>query len=134
MKDNKENILQELKELNAEFLMKEKQRDSWQGSNNEVTEGFYQAVMDNVSKEESHPIQIQERSRSRLLKVAASFLVLFALSSFVYTLFIPNSSTGTVPNTLDQLMSQTTYDEIYGYLYETGLPSDEDFLNDYLEL
>lgn len=136
MKSNHQDIIEELKELQSGFLLKDKQRLSPENIDTELSEDFYQSVMNNFSDNESKVISIQpvqeKKSYTGILKIAASFIVLLAVSGIIYSVVVPKTTISTEQN-LQQLISQTSSQEILEYLYESGVPADEDFLYEYVE-
>lgn len=135
MKSSHQDIIEELKELQADFLLKDKLRLPSENIQPELSEDFFQSVINNVSGS-SKVVSIQsvqsQNTYARILKIAASFIVLLAVSGIIYSVVVPKTTISTDQN-LQQLISQTSSQEILDYLYENGLPSDEDFLYEYVE-
>ncbi|MCO5249637.1 MAG: hypothetical protein M9887_11900 [Chitinophagales bacterium] len=136
MKTNRKEILNELKDLNADFLFNEKERTSNQASDFELSEDFFQSVIKNAESSESPkviPLSVKENKSSfrKIFSIAASFVALLAILGIIYSTAISNKHT--VQNTnLDVLISQTSSDEILDYLAKYSTSDDDDTLSDYL--
>ena len=138
MKKERENIIQELKELGADFLLRDKQRADLKWESDTLSKEFYDKIWEQTSKK-TRVIPIVEKNqrneytrRARVLRIVASVFVLIAISGITYSLIKTNNlSKSNHSGTLEQLVSQTSSQEIYDYLYETSVQSDEDFLYPY---
>ncbi len=137
MKSNHQDIIDELKDLQADFLLNNKQNS--RGSiPPDLSEDFFLSVMENIEGNEARVITlqsaVQQKSYTRILRIAASFIILLAISAVIYTVIPEKPNTYTAEKqSLQQLVSQTSSQEIFDYLYETGVPADEDFLIDYVD-
>lgn len=135
MKSNHQDIIEELKELQADILLKDKLRLPSENVQAELSEDFFQSVMNNADGRSGvismSPVD-NFKTYTRILKIAASFIVLLAVSGIIYSVVVPKTTISTEQN-LQQLISQTSSQEILEYLYESGVPSDEDFLYEYVE-
>lgn len=130
MKTNRKDIIDELQELEAYFLHKDKTRNVMEQQEGDLSEDFFQSVMSSVGVKETKVVSIQPETRryASYMKIAASFLVMLTLSGVAYFYASQPSS-----SSLQQLMAETTSQEILEYLYETGVPTDEEFLFEQLD-
>ncbi len=138
MKSNHQDIIDELKELQADFLQKDKQRISTEQISQDLSEEFFLSVMNKVTEKETKVVSIQavrpQKSFTNIFRIAASFIVLLAVSGIIYSVVTPKADIETTDGqNLQQLISQTSSQEIFDYLYENGIPADEEFLYDYVE-
>lgn len=138
MKPNHQDIIDELKGLQADFLQKDKQRSPAEQNSVDLSEDFFLAVMSKVEKEETKIVSIQaakpQKSFTNIFRIAASFIVLLAVSGIIYSVVTPKTNVETTGGqNLQQLISKTSSQEIFDYLYENGMPADEEFLYDYVE-
>lgn len=130
MKANRKDIMDELQSLEASFLLKEKVRTS-QDENFLLHEEFYQSVMNQVETKEIPIISISQEKKSytRIWRIAASFVVLLSVVGLIYAI-VPKMSTQ--EESLQQLLAETSSQDILDYLYETGVPTDEEFILEYV--
>ncbi len=129
MKSQQNDIIQELKSLKAPFLLNNKERAPENMDSMELSEGFYQNILSKTPSNEPKTISISPNRKTSILKIAASLLLLVSISALTYTFLAPKNIE-TSP--LEQLVSQTTSQEIYDYLDENGMPADEEFLIQYV--
>lgn len=130
MKTNRKDIIDELQDLEASFLHKDKSRNVMEQQVGDLSEDFFQSVMSSVGEKDTKVVSIRPEISSRIsyLKIAATFLVMLTLSGVAYFYTSQPSS-----NSLQRLMAETTSQEIMDYLYETGVPTDEEFLFEQLD-
>lgn len=130
MKTNRKDIIDELQELNAPFLLKDKERVV-QEENFSLSEDFYQSVMNEVEANDTPVISISspQKSYTKIWRIAASFVVLLSVVGLIYAI-VPKMTTQ--EESLQQLLAETSSQEILEYLYETGVPTDEDFILEYV--
>ena len=64
--------------------------------------------------------------------LAASIVLILSVSILTYTFIIPSNSVTESGKNLEQLVSQTSSQEIDDYLNENGMPADEEFLTNYV--
>lgn len=136
MKTNRKEILNELQDLNADFLFNEKERTSSIDHSFELSEDFFHTVMDNIpTSEKSKVIPLQtpstKRPLTRIFSIAASFVALLAISGIIFSSVFSNKNQ-VVSEDLQTLVAQTSSDEIIEYLAEYSTTDDEDFLADYI--
>lgn len=132
MKTQQKDIIQELKTLNSTFLLENKEREFNEKNSLELSEDFYSNVMKNLPSKESKTISIAPIKRTKIIQIAASIIILVTVSFLTYTFMAPGNSINTNENQLQQLLSQTSSQEIDDYLLENGLPTDEEFLINYV--
>lgn len=132
MKTQQKDIIQELKTLNSTFLLENKEREFNEKNSLELSEDFYSNVMKNLPSKESKIISIAPIKRTKIIQIAASIIILVTVSFLTYTFMAPGNSINTNENQLQQLLSQTSSQEIDDYLLENGLPTDEEFLINYV--
>lgn len=138
MKSNHQDIIDELKDLQADFLQKDKQRIPAEQIPGDLSEEFFLSVMKNVPEKETKVISIQaartQKSFTNIFRIAAGFIVLLAVSGIIYSVVTSKATIETTNGqNLQQLISKTSSQEIFDYLYENGMPADEEFLYDYVE-
>ena len=134
MKSQKEDIIQELKNLNAQFLLKNKERELEENNDFELSEEFYQNVMSGLPPTETKtiPFKSSKIQPIKIFQIAASIAFLVTVSILTYTFIIPANPALTNADQLEQLVSQTSSQEIYDYLNDNGMPADEEFLTEYV--
>lgn len=129
MKTPKDDIIQELKSLNASFLLHHKERKLEDSNSIELSEEFYKNVMNQIPLPDSISKRKTPIRKISFFQIAASIVLLLSVSTLTYTFLAPQNSE-TIP--LDQLVSQTSSQEIFDYLNENGMPADEEFLMEYV--
>lgn len=136
MKSPTEDIIQELKSLNSDFLLKNKERDGVQNHSLELSTEFYKNVMTQIPAHESKVISLQSSAtllkKSSIFQIAASIVLIVSVSVLTYIFIAPRNPVISDQNNLQQLLSQTSSQEIYDYLNDNGMPADEEFLTEYV--
>ncbi|MCO5234078.1 MAG: hypothetical protein LC105_05595 [Chitinophagales bacterium] len=130
MKPKYQEIIEELNELNAYFLQKGKRVHSLSGMEEELNERFYNSVFENIEKSEKEKGKLVtiHQGHSFLLRymAIASSVVLFIITGVAYTLFSQHIESK--QDSLNQLISKTSSQNIINYLSEEAMLTDEDFL------
>lgn len=131
MKTNRRDIIHELHDLDADFLLKDKERSFLDMENDSLSDDFYTSVMSQVDTKPTPVISItqQKESWTNIWKIAASFVVLLSVVGLIYAI-LPKMSPA--ENSLQDLLADTSSQEILDYLYETGVPADEEFILEYV--
>ena len=136
MKSQTEDIIQELKTLNSNFLLKNKERNVEESDSMELSEDFYKNVMTQIPSYEAKVISLQQSAtllkRSSIFQIAASIVLIITVSVLTYTFISPKNPVISDQNNLQQLLTQTSSQEIYDYLNDNGMPTDEEFLTEYV--
>jgi len=132
MKSQPEDIIQELKSLDSSFLLENKKRKIDDNDSMELSEDFFSNVMKNLPSQESKTISIAPIKKIKIFQIAASIVLILSVSILTYTFIIPSNSVIKSGKNLEQLVSQTSTQEIDDYLNEYGMPADEEFLTNYL--
>jgi superfamily II helicase len=132
MKSQPEDIIQELKSLDSSFLLENKKRKIDDNDSMELSEDFFSNVMKNLPSQESKTISIAPIKKIKIFQIAASIVLILSVSILTYTFIIPSNSVIESGKNLEQLVSQTSTQEIDDYLNEYGMPADEEFLTNYL--
>ncbi len=132
MKSQPEYIIQELKSLDSSFLLENKKRKIDDNDSMELSEDFFSNVMKNLPSQESKTISIAPIKKIKIFQIAASIVLILSVSILTYTFIIPSNSVIESGKNLEQLVSQTSTQEIDDYLNEYGMPADEEFLTNYL--
>ena len=132
MKSQPEDIIQELKSLDSSFLLENKKRKIDDNDSMELSEDFFRNVMKNLPSQESKTISIAPIKKIKIFQIAASIVLILSVSILTYTFIIPSNSIIESGKNLEQLVSQTSTQEIDDYLNEYGMPADEEFLTNYL--
>jgi hypothetical protein len=132
MKSQTEDIIQELKSLDSSFLLENKKRKIDDNDSMELSEDFFRNVMKNLPSQESKTISIAPIKKIKIFQIAASIVLILSVSILTYTFIIPSNSVIESGKNLEQLVSQTSTQEIDDYLNEYGMPADEEFLTNYL--
>jgi superfamily II helicase len=132
MKSQPEDIIQELKSLDSSFLLENKKRKIDDNDSMELSEDFFRNVMKNLPSQESKTISIAPIKKIKIFQIAASIVLILSVSILTYTFIIPSNSVIESGKNLEQLVSQTSTQEIDDYLNEYGMPADEEFLTNYL--
>jgi superfamily II helicase len=132
MKSQPEDIIQELKSLDSSFLLENKKRKIDDNDSMELSEDFFSNVMKNLPSQESKTISIAPIKKIKIFQIAASIVLILSVSILTYTFIIPSNSIIESGKNLEQLVSQTSTQEIDDYLNENGMPADEEFLTNYV--
>jgi superfamily II helicase len=132
MKSQPEDIIQELKSLDSSFLLENKKRKIDDNDSMELSEDFFSNVMKNLPSQESKTISIAPIKKIKIFQIAASIVLILSVSILTYTFIIPSNSVIESGKNLEQLVSQTSTQEIDDYLNENGMPADEEFLTNYV--
>ncbi|HUH74568.1 MAG TPA: hypothetical protein VLZ75_09180 [Chitinophagales bacterium] len=136
MNTQQDDIIQELKDLNSNFLLKNKERSFEESESSELSEDFYKKVMNQIPSQDSKVITLQRSTtllrRTSIFQIAASIVLLLTVSVLTYTIIGQGNPTKTGENQLQQLLSQTSSQEINDYLKDNGMPADEEFLTEYV--
>jgi hypothetical protein len=132
MKSQTEDIIQELKSLDSSFLLENKKRKIDDNDSMELSEDFFRNVMKNLPSQESKTISIAPIKKIKIFQIAASIVLILSVSILTYTFIIPSNSIIESGKNLEQLVSQTSTQEIDDYLNENGMPADEEFLTNYV--
>ena len=132
MKSQTEDIIQELKSLDSSFLLENKKRKIDDNDSMELSEDFFSNVMKNLPSQESKTISIAPIKKIKIFQIAASIVLILSVSILTYTFIIPSNSIIESGKNLEQLVSQTSTQEIDDYLNENGMPADEEFLTNYV--
>lgn len=131
MSTNRKDIIDELKSMDATFLHKDKSRSDSPFASSDLSDDFYQTVMKNVDDSSVKVIDIHSKkaSYSSVLRVAASFVLLFTIAGILYAI-LPKMNTS--EESLQKLIAETSSQELMDYLYEDGVPVDEEFIFEYV--
>jgi len=147
MSDHKEDINRELEALSARQLLSMKSKPLQEAPAG-MEERIFAGAMEQIASktETSQPtIQLRESIRrqkagslSLLLRIAAGIAAIVLMTTMSYKLLLPLEQDDCAgQDVLACLVAQTSDQEIYHYLYESGLPEEEFFLqwmNDELNL
>lgn len=139
MKSNHQDIIDELKDLKADFLLKGKQSTAIENTPVDLSEDFFQSVLNNVTEKKDAkvvfiPSVTRKKSFTNIFRIAASFIVLLTVSGIIYSIVTPKATVEIPNQNLQQLISETSSQEIIDYLYENGVPVDEDFLFEFVDV
>lgn len=127
----KKDIIQELEQLDAQFLLQDTTRkQDMRQEDIQLSEDFYQSILCQLPLEQDENKHAIRKNYFSIFKMAASFALLIALGTFLYQGFSSKSSPDSHP--LNELISEASYDEIFDFLYE-DIDQGDDFLLDFIE-
>lgn len=130
MHHRNDDIINELRELKAEFLSKDKERVETNSKEESLSEDFYEKVIHEIHEKETPIKSLSRRKKTvpSILKMVASLVFIVAISGWLLNKydFFTHSNRVSKEN-LQDILSQTSSQEMIDYLDENGMPTDDEF-------